>query len=197
MKRLNHVVIYSVLAFITILTACNGSSASELETELDVDVESFEYTNQNNETVSLSDLEGTYWVANFIFTNCNTVCPPMTANMASLQEEANNADLDVRFISFSVDPEVDDPDKLKTFSEKYDADYSNWDFLTGYSQDHIESFAADSFNTLVSKVDGQPQVNHGTSFALVNPDGTVIKNYSGTSKEAMDDILNDLKTVTQ
>lgn len=194
-SRSKWVIPLSIIGILTFLVACNGSSASELEAELDVEVESFEYTNQDNETVSLEDLKGQYWVANFIFTSCNTVCPPMTGNMAGLQQTAAEEDLDIRFVSFSVDPEVDDPETLKAFGDKYNADYSNWDFLTGYSQNEIESFAANSFNTLVSKVDGESQVNHGTSFALVNPEGTVIKTYSGTSNEAMDDIIKDLKTV--
>ncbi|MDQ0350432.1 protein SCO1/2 [Alkalibacillus filiformis] len=182
----------SLIAIAILLAGCNGSEASEIDSEINIDIEHFEYTNQDEETVTLGDLEGTYWVANFIFTNCNTVCPPMTSNMANLQQEAEDRGLDVRFVSFSVDPEYDDPDTLKTFANQFDADYSNWDFLTGYSQKEIESFAASSFKLLVSKVDGHDQVSHGTSFFIVDPEGTAINNYSGTSSEEMDQIIDDL-----
>ncbi|GAA0453108.1 SCO family protein [Alkalibacillus silvisoli] len=189
--------ILSLIAVMLFLAACNGSEASEIEQEISLDIEPFEYTNQDEEAVSLEDLEGTYWVANFIFTNCDTVCPPMTANMAGLQEEADENDLDVRFVSFSVDPEYDDPETLKTFANQFGADYSNWDLLTGYSQEEIESYAASSFQLLVSKVDGHDQVSHGTSFYIVNPEGTAINTYSGTSSEEMDRLMNDLNILLQ
>lgn len=52
------------------------------------------------------------WVADFIFTSCETVCPPMTANMEKLQNMLQKEGIkDVEFVSFSVDPEVDTPEK--------------------------------------------------------------------------------------
>ncbi|GEL76050.1 SCO family protein [Tenuibacillus multivorans] len=199
-KWLNLVLISSV---ILVLTAC-GDDSSEADTtgdhqqeqaiepQFDVQVENFNYTNQDGEQVSLDDLKGTYWVADFIFTSCETVCPPMTANMSKLQQKLEEEGLDVRLVSFSVDPHVDDQEALKEFGDKFGADYSNWDFLTGYDQKEIESFAADSFKTLVSKVDGNDQVNHGTSFMIVNPEGKMINRFKGTSLEEMDQIVKYL-----
>ena len=53
----------------------------EIEDPLNWEVESFEYTNQDEEMVSLDDLKGKVWMADFVFTSCETVCPPMTYNM--------------------------------------------------------------------------------------------------------------------
>ncbi len=39
------------------------------------------------------DLKGKVWVADFMFTNCQTVCPPMTANMAKLQKMAKRREI--------------------------------------------------------------------------------------------------------
>ncbi|WP_027963031.1 SCO family protein [Halalkalibacillus halophilus] len=181
----------TILFLLLLMSACGSSEATE--PEIDFEVEPFEYMNQDEDYLSLEDLEGDYWVANFIFTNCDTVCPPMTANMSRVQEAANEKDLDVRFVSFSVDPQEDDPDTLKDFANNFNADYSNWDFLTGYEQNEIESFAANSFKLLVSKVDGHEQVSHGTSFYIVSPDGVAINSYSGTSVEEMDEIVSDLE----
>ncbi|PKR78462.1 cytochrome c oxidase assembly protein [Halalkalibacillus sediminis] len=192
------ILILLLFGFILLLTACQESQAEEpkYQPEFENEVESFTYTNQDKQEVSLSDLEGTYWISNFIFTNCNTVCPPMTANMAKLQDKAEEENLDVRFVSFSVDPVNDDPATLKSFGDKFKVNYDNWDFLTGYDQEHIESFAANSFKALVSKVDGQEQVNHGTQFFIVNPDGEMINSFSGTSDEEMDNIIDHLKYYT-
>ena len=77
---------------------------------------------------------------------------------------AKDEGLDVRFVSFSVDPEVDTPQKMKDYATKFGADFSNWDFLTGYKQAEIEKFALDQFKMIVKKPQEDPQVIHGTYF---------------------------------
>ena len=114
----------------------------------------------------------------------------MTANMSKVQSEAKEKDIDLRFVSFSVDPVNDDPKDLKEYGNNFNADFTNWDFLTGYNQKEIESFASKSFKTLVSKVDGYDQVNHGISFFLVSPEGTVLNMFSGTDQEEYGQILD-------
>lgn len=181
-----------LIGFMLLLSACGNEDTSQYQPDdqLNIDVKDFEYTNQDGETVSLEDLKGDYWVATFIFTNCETICPPMTANMSQIQNEFKEEEIDVQFVSFSVDPANDDPEALKEFGEMFDADFSNWNFLTGYTQDEIESFAATSFKSLVAKVDGYDQVNHGTSFYIVSPEGTVINRFSGTNQEEYGQIID-------
>lgn len=73
----------------------------EIEDPLNWEVESFEYTNQDEEMVSLDDLKGKVWMADFVFTSCETVCPPMTYNMTKLNEALEEEGVeDVQFVSF-------------------------------------------------------------------------------------------------
>jgi protein SCO1/2 len=65
--------------------------------------------------------------------------------------------------------------------------------LTGYSQEEIEQFAKESFQTLVDKPDSTNQVVHGTSFYLVDQHGKVMKKYSGVSNTPYEDIIRDIK----
>ncbi len=177
-------------------TSNSGGQAAMAEPEFSRDVRSFSFTNQDEETVSLEDLEGTYWIADMIFTNCDTVCPPMTANMAYLQDQVEEAGLsdEVRFVSFSVDPTVDSPSVLKDFAMKHEADFSNWDFLTGYSNEEIKEFSIKSFQLLVQHTDQSDQVTHGTNFMLVNPDGKAIERYKGMQRGEMERIVADLES---
>lgn len=170
-----------------------GAEQQKIKPNFDQEVQNFSFTNQDEETVELDDLKGDYWVANLIFTNCETVCPPMTANMARLQQKLDEEGLDIRLISFSVDPHIDSPQLLKEFGDKHGADYSNWDFLTGYSQEDIESFASKSFKALVTKVDGEDQVTHDTSFMLVSPEGKMVNRFKGTSFEEVEKIVDYLE----
>ncbi|MBO8155458.1 MAG: SCO family protein [Bacillaceae bacterium] len=187
-------ILFPVIFFSILLTGCGLFGDTQYEGDFSYEVQDFSYINQDGETVSLDDLKGSFWVADMVFTNCNTVCPPMTANMARLQKLLKEEGLnEVRLVSFSVDPEVDTPENLKAFGDKFGVDYSNWDFLTGYTMEDIEKFALKSFKSLVDKPEGQDQVNHAVSFFIVTPDGYAIKRYNGTQAQQMEQIVEDLK----
>ena len=170
---------------------------NKIENPLNWDLEKFTYTNQEGKSFGTDDLKGKVWVSNMIFTSCETVCPPMTANMAKLQSKAAEKNLDVDFVSFSIDPEVDSPEVLKTYSEKFNADLSSWHFLTGYSQSDIKSFASENFKTIVKKPENNSQVIHGTKFYLIDQKGKIVKEYSGVSNVPFDDILSDIEKLTK
>lgn len=179
-------------ALIFALSLFLAGCGQQLEDSVSWEIEDFTFTNQNNEDVSLSDLEGEVWLADFVFTNCTTVCLPMMANMTALQDELKQEGLDVRIVSFSVDPTIDTPDVLKSYAENYGADLSGWDLLTGYSPEKIDEFAMENFRTLARKPENDDQVMHGTSFYLIDREGVVRKYYDGINPPA-DEILNDIE----
>lgn len=192
LKTLIKLLAFSIILILT-LSACGGE---KIETTMSNEVAGFEFTTQDNEEMSLEDLKGTYWVADFVFTNCTTVCLPMTSNMSYLQDMIKEEGLDVQLVSFSVDPDYDTPEVLKEYAEEYDADLDSWSFLTGYDFQTIKELSIKSFKNMVQEPPaGSDQVTHGTSFFLVNPEGEVIKNYNGVQKNSMDDIFEDLKAV--
>ncbi|MDQ0162781.1 SCO family protein [Aeribacillus alveayuensis] len=189
MKKIVFVVSMIILL---LLSACGDS---KIEGALNYEVQNFSYIDQNGDSFSLEDLKGKVWIADFIFTNCETVCPPMTANMTQLQQMAEKEGVDVEFVSFSVDPEVDTPEKLKKFAENYPLSFENWHFLTGYNQEEIENFAMESFKAIVQKPKENDQVIHGTNFYLVDQNGIVLKSYNGVENPPYDEIIEDIKTI--
>ncbi|WP_342742970.1 SCO family protein [Halobacillus hunanensis] len=130
-----------------------------------------------------------------MFTSCTTVCPPMTRNMAKIQDMLKEEGIEAEIVSFSVDPKVDTPEKLKKFASAQGADFNNWTFVTGYTQDKIESFAKESFHTIADKPEGADQVAHGSQFFLVNQEGKVVKYYRGASEVPFEQIVEDVKIV--
>ncbi len=174
-----------------LLVAC-GPTPNKKSESLDWPIEDFTYINQDEEEFGLSDLKGQVWIADFIFTNCTTVCLPMSTNMSKLQKRLKEEGLDVQLVSFSVDPEVDDPQTLKKYGEEYEADMKSWTFLTGYDQEEIERFAKENFKTIVQKPSDSDQVTHGTLFYLVDASGKIVKYYDGV-KPDLDEIVSDVK----
>lgn len=184
-----------ILFMVIILLLLSACGASKIKDPLNWQIDDFTYTDQNGKPFSLKDLEGKVWVADFVFTNCDTICIPMTSNMKSLQDEVKKEGIEnIQFVSFSIDPTIDTPQVLTEYGNGYGVDFSNWHFLTGYSQEHIQEFAKDSFKAIVIKPKTGDQVVHGTSFYLVNGEGKVMKDYNGVELP-MEDIINDIKTL--
>lgn len=192
----NKIMLIGLLVLSSILAACGSY---KFEPEMSIDVEDFSFTNQNNEQVSLESLKGKPWLAMFIFTNCNSICPPMTFNMADVQKSLKDEGVnDYQIVAFSVDPEVDAPDVLKNYLTTYSViDDSKWQLLTGYKQQYIEQFARKSFNSLVKNDPNSDQVVHMGSFYLVNADGVVVKDYDGASNVPVETIVADMKALTK
>ncbi|MFS0574744.1 SCO family protein [Sporosarcina sp. 179-K 3D1 HS] len=154
---------------------------------------SFSFTDQDGQSFGTKELEGHIWIADFIFTNCETVCPPMTMEMATLQAEAKEKGLDVKFVTFTVDPDVDTPEVLKKYIQHFTEDESNWHLLSGYSQKDIETFAMEQFQTIVQKPKTSDQVIHGTNFYLIDQNGFLMAEYNFADESYREDIQKDIK----
>ena len=88
---------------------------------------------QDNKLVHFYDdlLKGKVVLINFIFTTCQGVCSPMTANLARAQSYlGEKVGSEVVMLSISVDPETDTPEVLKKYADKFKVK-PGWYFLTG------------------------------------------------------------------
>ncbi|MGG4264642.1 SCO family protein [Peribacillus simplex] len=191
MRKLHLLMAAMGASILLLLTACGSNGVPDAK---NWDLEDFSYIDQEGKAFSKSDLKGKVWVADFIFTNCETVCLPMTSNMTKLQQQLKDEGIsDVEFVSFSVDPEIDKPDVLKKYGDQFNVDYSNWHFLTGYGQEEIEQFARDNFKLIVKKPEAEDQVIHGTSFFLIDQEGKIMKDYTGLQDIPFDEIIKHIK----
>ena len=84
----------------------------------------FEFTDQNGSPVNLASLSGRVWIANFVFTQCTTICPTLSAKMALLRRRLPQQDL--RFVSFSVDPAHDDEAALTAYAARFGPPDPRW-----------------------------------------------------------------------
>ncbi|MDF2788024.1 MAG: hypothetical protein K0S80_1122 [Neobacillus sp.] len=184
---------FLLVVIVALLSACGQKG---IENPLDYPVNDFTAVTQDNKTFEKKNLDGKIWVADFIFTNCADVCPPMTANMTKLQKMVDEEELkNVEFVSFSVDPTVDTPEKLTEYAKNFGLKDDNWTFLTGYSQEFIETYARETFKTLVKKPQEGDQVIHQTYFFLVGPDEKVKKIYDGFEEVPYDEMISDIKSL--
>ena len=149
----------------------------------------FRLINSDGKTVSLQDLKGKVWVADFMFTTCGGICPVMGANMAKLHRSYVLVD-DVRLVSISVNPDTDTPETLKAYAKKFKANTDRWLFLTGHLAD-IQKLAVQSFK--LGKVD-EP-VFHSSYFTLVDRQGRIRGYYDGMDKKKLARLFKDIAVV--
>jgi protein SCO1/2 len=137
----------------------------------------FTLQDQDGKPVSPAQLRGKLWVADFIFTRCGGPCPLMSQKMAELQGALGNRD--VQLVSFSVDPEYDQPEVLKKYAERYGAKPGQWHFLTGRKEE-ITRVMREDFKIGFEAGDGPPEsaIVHGTHLVLVDGEGR-IRGYYG------------------
>ncbi len=106
----------------------------------------FALTERSARMVTLDDLRGRVWVANFIYTECTESCPTQSLQLAQLQNEFA-ADTPLRLVSITVDPDHDTPEVLRRYAERYHAT-DRWWFLTGDKR-AIYCLAKDGFRLSV------------------------------------------------
>src|SRR5688500_12268140 len=123
-------------------TPSHGAHGAHNDNDVDTPVSKMnipdvELLDQNGKKVHFyTDLvKGQTVVINFIFTTCTTICPPLGATFARVQKElGDRAGRDVSFISISVDPATDTPERLKAGGSKIQAGDGKT-FVTGTEPD--------------------------------------------------------------
>lgn len=152
-------------------------------------VPSFQLTNQAGQPFGSPQLAGKIWIADFIYTMCPGPCPMISSRMSDLQKPLEKTD--VRLVSFSVDPEKDTPQVLRSYAERLQAEPGRWDFLTG-SKSAIFKLSHDGFKLAVSDGGDAPGIPvHSTRMVLVDRHGQIRGYYNATEPEAVTKLLAD------
>jgi cytochrome oxidase Cu insertion factor (SCO1/SenC/PrrC family) len=143
-----------------------------------------------------SDLiKGKTVAINFIFTNCTTICPPLAATFARVQKEmGDKVGRDVHFISISVDPLTDTPERLKAWGAKFKAG-AGWTFVTG-DKEEMDKLLNALGASVARREDHSPAVIVGNdlkgvwtrTYGLANPSqivGLILKVMEGKADESL------------
>lgn len=157
------------LLLLLLLTLCAcGAEALPVLTE----VPSFTLTRESGVAFSSADsLRGHVWIANFIFTTCPSICPTLTSQMSNLERRTYGTD--IRFVSFSVDPETDTPEVLTRYAHAHDANLERWAFLTGDAPQMRTVIEEGLRMRMGERVDDEDDILHGGHFVLVDASGHV------------------------
>ncbi len=151
----------------------------------------FELINQNNKTVTNKNYDGKIYIADFFFTTCPGICPIMTDNMITLQEEFLDDD-QVLLLSHTVTPEIDSVSVLKSYSIEKGVIDSKWNMVTG-DKKQIYNLARKSY-LVAEDIEGSHfyDMIHTENFVLVDSRRRIRGFYDGTDQESMNQLVDDV-----
>ena len=154
----------------------------------------FAFTNQDGNVLTNDFMLGKIAVVDFFFTNCTSICPMLSSQMARLQHsvKAENINDQVVFLSHTVDPKHDSAEVLKAYANRMGVDFSNWNFVTGNEED-IYWQAKEGYKLTAFPSDtAQGGFFHTDQIALIDQEGRIRGYYDGTSTKAVDQLFIDL-----
>ena len=161
----------------------------------------FSLTNQLGGIVTLDVLKGKVWVADIIFTRCPGPCAKLTRQMAAIQTALRD-ERDAVFVSLTADPTFDTPAVLKRYAERFGADSSRWNFLTGPKRE-IHRMAHEDLKLIVEETRPEDRANledlflHSTQLMVVDRHGRVRANFNGDIPEFDQQTLPTLLATVQ
>jgi protein SCO1/2 len=165
-------ILLSWLLFMQLQHAAQRQNTQKQKLPVMRQVADFTLTNQNGQVVTLADLRGKVWLADIIFTTCPGPCRQMTREMKDILD-ALPAGSEPRLVSLTTFPQMDTPTILKTYGEKFGADFNRWSFLTG-TKAEIAQLATNSLGLVAAPKDPAAQESpydlfiHSTYFVLMD-----------------------------
>ena len=178
------------------------------DTGEDHKISEFSFINQNNEVINNEDMDSNIYIADFFFTNCPSICPIMTKNMAYVQKKLSVYP-NIKFLSHTVDPKNDTPERFIEYIDEMknnniSINLDNWDFVTG-DKDDIYNIARSYFVNVSMDSLAPGGFLHSEYFVLVDKEGrvrsgidkngNVVGIYDGTNEAQLRDLVNDVKVL--
>ncbi len=154
-------------------------------------IQNFSFTNQDGKAVTEKDFDGSVYVTDFFFTTCHSICPIMSNQMERVATHFKG-NTEVKFLSHTVDPEIDTVEQLKSYAIKHNADSKQWMFVTGEKK-ALYDIARTGYLLNAEEGDGGPDdFIHTQNFALIDKDKRIRGYYDGTDSIQMNQMIKDI-----
>lgn len=152
----------------------------------------FEFINHLGEKVSQEDYKGYFYVADFFFVSCPTICPKMTTHMLQLQEHFKDLK-DFKLLSHTVNPEHDSVEVLYNYSREVGAIDSMWNFVTG-SKEAIYDIAFKGYFANAMEDEFAPGgFLHSSNLFLIDKKGHIRGVFDGTSTSETNTLMDAIE----
>lgn len=150
----------------------------------------FELIAQDGKPFSLRQVRGKVVAVSFTFTSCTDVCPILISSLVSVQQRLGEQfGSEVYFVTVSMDPETDRPERLKQYAEAMGCDLRGWSLVTG-RESAIQEVARDY--GVFRKLRSDGRIEHTLLTSIIDRNGTTRVQYLGNRFDT-DEFLGDLQ----
>jgi protein SCO1 len=152
----------------------------------------FNFTDELGNSFGTGNLKGRVYVANFMFTSCQTMCPALMKQVQTVQHRLRGVLDRAAIVSFTVDPETDSSEILYSKARELNANPAVWKFLRA-DMDETKKLLVDGFKVPVGEkeiADSVMDVGHSNKFVLVDQSGQ-IRGYYNSDKQGINHMMLD------
>lgn len=158
-------------------TGCGRAQAHEQSLPAPAAFTGVALTDQDGKPLGAAELGGTTLVVSFMFTSCPSVCPTQTRALAEVRRGLSSQIRErVRFLSVSVDPDTDTPEKLREFALRNGAAQGGWSFARGTPE---STRALSARLAAFDARGGSAPSAHTTAVYLFDARGNLVQRYAG------------------
>ena len=150
----------------------------------------FNFVNQNNKNIDNNNLAEYIYISDFFFMSCPSICPKVKKQMLRIYDKHNSNDL-IKFVSHTIDPKRDTPERLKMYADNLEVNHDKWYFLSG-SKDSLLDMAEAYFVAAYEDPDAPGGFDHSGKILLVDTNGYIRAFCDGTDKDEVDAFMRDI-----
>ena len=160
----------------------------------------FSLTTQTDDQLTNEDLRGQFVLYNFLYTRCPEPCNNLNDTIREIQSrliEIEIADIPIKFVTISFDPDYDTPEVLAAYAEVQDANPDQWIFATTTDLVKLKTIIGGSFEAYYEKqedgtftfdpkfvlVDGWGMIRGEYRYQTMTPDAERILRHIGVMAE--------------
>ncbi|RKE92171.1 SCO family protein [Ichthyenterobacterium magnum] len=150
------------------------------------------FENQLGESFSTETIKDKIFIANFFFTKCPSICPPMKAQLAAIADAFKN-DSDFVIISHTIDPKHDTSVTLKGYAETTGIKAQKWQFVR--SSEENTRLQANQFMTNFKPNEDGTDFYHSSYVALVDKNQMIRGFYNILANEDVARLKRDISNL--
>jgi len=132
----------------------------------------FTLTNQDGESVSLSDFKGKVVLVTAVYASCTSTCPMMLTKIRAVLDQLTPAERnELAVVAFSLSPEADTRELRKMTSRIYSMESPRFHFVNGVPSE--VNALLDQLNVARTRDEKSGQIMHSNLFFLLDRDGHI------------------------
>src|SRR5690554_3109313 len=158
-------------------------------------VPEWEYLTHDSVMLKSTSIDDKIWIADFFFSYCPTICPPMTKAMRDVSDSLQQFNKNLVFLSFSIDPDRDTPSRLRLYRDRHEITAENWFFLTG-NEAETHALGIDGFQ-LFANADEQAPGGFAliSNLVLIDENQHIRGIYDGLDPDSRKQLIKDAESL--